>query len=516
MPCFYAIISALVALFLGTCFDWFLGAIGGFIVFSLFALFGKNVSFFPGLTENRYNEIITELSEIRSLYDHIATNPYLLDKFYNEISEQLLFINKTLDTEKEKQLNTLKLIIVSDFVKLYKRNGYSTSYDSEDLRVFCFTALNTMILTGVNSYDKYSKLEVQFPHIESSHKTLSELLDLIAPIIIQDIFTNELTGVHIAKKYDSSWGQNYILTLQRYFSAMRQQQTELTQDEINTDKYLQEALEEISKITTEDDPIQDLNSLIGLESVKDSVSTLANFVKIQQKRIEKGHKQIELSYHCVFVGNPGTGKTTVARLLASIYRDLGVIKSGHLIEVDRSALVGEYIGQTAIKTNKVIDSAIEGVLFIDEAYTLSTGTNADYGNEAIATLLKRMEDDRDRLVVILAGYPENMHNFIDSNPGLQSRFNRYIEFEDYTEDELIAIFNSSITRHDYKITEAAQVRIKEVIKSAVASKDENFGNARFVRNLFEKTIENQANRLASITNVTDDMLSVIEDTDIAE
>ena len=206
----------------------------------------------------------------------------------------------------------------------------------------------------------------------------------------------------------------------------------------------------------------------------------------------------------------------MARLLASIYKDLGVLKKGHLVEVDRSGLVGEYVGQTAVKTNRVIDSALDGVLFIDEAYTLAVGNNMDFGNEAIATLLKRMEDDRDRLVVVLAGYPHNMHQFIDSNPGLQSRFNRYIEFEDYSVKELEDIFILNVKKNEYEMSSEAVIELREALTRAVSRKDEKFGNARYVRNLFEKTIERQANRLSKTPNVSDDKLLIIESIDIIE
>ena len=256
-------------------------------------------------------------------------------------------------------------------------------------------------------------------------------------------------------------------------------------------------------------PKSELDSLIGLASVKKEVQTLTNFIKIQQKRAEQGLKSSSVSYHCVFTGNPGTGKTTVARIVANIYKNLGVLKKGHLVETDRAGLVAEYVGQTAVKTNKIIDSALDGVLFIDEAYSLVGGGESDYGKEAVATLLKRMEDDRERLVVILAGYTKDMKQFIDSNPGLQSRFNRYIEFPDYTPDELYQIFALSLKKYDYHVTDDAKVALQHFFEEAVAHKDANFGNGRFVRNIFEKVLEHQANRLASESNLTTERLSEI-------
>ena len=258
----------------------------------------------------------------------------------------------------------------------------------------------------------------------------------------------------------------------------------------------------------------ELQSLIGLSSVKAEVERLTNFIKIMKVREKQGLPVSEISYHCVFTGNPGTGKTTVARILANIYSELGVIKKGHLVETDRSGLVAEYVGQTAVKTNKIIDSALDGVLFIDEAYSLVSGGNNDYGIEAISTLLKRMEDDRKRLVVILAGYGNEMQTFIDSNPGLQSRFNRYIDFPDYNADELLDIYKRYLKKHKYTISAEAEAFISEYLANAVANKDKNFGNARFVRNLFEKTLENQAMRLASIGHLTSEMLCEISIEDV--
>ena len=263
------------------------------------------------------------------------------------------------------------------------------------------------------------------------------------------------------------------------------------------------------------DPYQELEDLIGLENVKQEVKSLANFVKLQKQRQQKGLKTPKLSYHLVFTGSPGTGKTTVARIVARIYKDLGILKKGHTVETDRSGLVAEYVGQTATKTNAIVDSALNGVLFIDEAYALvPEGSGQDYGQEAISTLLKRMEDDRDKLVVIIAGYTNEMKRFIDSNPGLQSRFNRYINFPDYSAQELVKIFHMYMKKNQYTISDEADTLLKEKLDYAVEHKDRNFGNARYVRNVFEKAIQMQANRLEGKSNLSDRQLTEITASDI--
>lgn len=262
---------------------------------------------------------------------------------------------------------------------------------------------------------------------------------------------------------------------------------------------------------------KELKGLVGLKTVKMDVDKLSNYIKVQQMRTEKGMKTAPVSYHCVFTGNPGTGKTTVARVIAGIYRDLGVLKKGHLVETDRSGLVAEYVGQTAVKTNKLIDSALDGVLFIDEAYTLVQGGSGDsYGPEAVATLLKRMEDDRDRLVVILAGYSSPMKQFIESNPGLRSRFNRYIHFDDYSADELMDIFKLNLKKYDYILEKEAETKVHGLFSFAVAHKDEHFGNGRFARNILEKVIENQAGRIALMTEITEEKLRTVTSSDIPD
>ena len=256
----------------------------------------------------------------------------------------------------------------------------------------------------------------------------------------------------------------------------------------------------------EGDPYAELDDLIGLNSVKKEVRSLANFVKVQKQREAQGLKTAKVSYHLVFYGSPGTGKT---RIVGRIYKDLGVLKKGHTVETDRGGLVAKYMGQTALKTDTVIQQALDGVLFIDEAYSLvpENGNGQDYGQEAIATLLKRMEDYRDRLVVIIAGYKNEMQRFIDSNPGLQSRFNRYIDFPDYSGVELTDIFKMYMKKNQYTLADGAEEYLKEQFEYAVAHKDRNFGNARFARNVFEKSIQSQANRLEGMTNLSKSQLT---------
>jgi SpoVK/Ycf46/Vps4 family AAA+-type ATPase len=258
-----------------------------------------------------------------------------------------------------------------------------------------------------------------------------------------------------------------------------------------------------------------LNDLTGLTKVKEDLNSLINLLKVHKLRAERGLPQTSISLHMVFSGNPGTGKTTVARLMSKIYKQLGVLSKGHLVEVDRAGLVSGYVGQTAIKTKKVIDSAIGGVLFIDEAYTLTpSGSSNDFGTEAVNTLLKAMEDQRNDFVVIVAGYPELMQDFLDSNPGLRSRFNKQILFEDYTAEELMGIFSGICGKSFFELTDDAADCVLAFFQQRVEKKLPGFANGRDARNFFEKTLTNQANRLAAMTDVTDTDLVTITKSDV--
>ncbi len=261
--------------------------------------------------------------------------------------------------------------------------------------------------------------------------------------------------------------------------------------------------------------LRELDALVGLDSIKKNVRSLINLAKVRKLREEQGLPTPAMSLHLVFMGNPGTGKTTVARLIAQLYYAIGVLSKGQLVEVDRSGLVAGFVGQTAIKTDGVIKKAIGGVLFIDEAYALTAkGGENDFGGEAIETILKAMEDNRKDLVVIVAGYEELMERFIDSNPGLQSRFNRYFVFEDYTGEQLYDICLSMCKKNRYQLTVEAQEFLRRYLQTLYETREENFGNARDVRNLFENVISVHADRVAQLPETSTRDLTLVAKADV--
>ncbi len=275
---------------------------------------------------------------------------------------------------------------------------------------------------------------------------------------------------------------------------------------------------EVTDAPTEtlDELMEQLHALTGLQAVKEELDSLINLLKVHSLRQERDLPLPPISLHMVFSGNPGTGKTTVARLLSKIYARLGILKKGHLVEADRSTLVSGYVGQTAIKTKKVIEQAMGGVLFIDEAYTLTSNTGGnDFGTEAVNTLLKEMEDHRDDLIVIVAGYPDEMEQFLEVNPGLRSRFRQVILFADYTPEEMLQIFEHLCESYCLKLTEESRTLVKDYFRKRCEAADKNFANAREVRNFFEFSLTNQANRLAQIEEpISDETLLTLMPEDV--
>ena len=268
--------------------------------------------------------------------------------------------------------------------------------------------------------------------------------------------------------------------------------------------------EEIPPKESIEDLLAELDGYVGMDAIKEEVRSLINMVQVYKLRREHDLPTTDMSLHMVFSGNPGTGKTTVARIMARIYHSLDILSKGQLVEVDRSGLVAGYVGQTALKTQKVIEKAMGGVLFIDEAYALNGKSENDFGQEAIDTILKAMEDHRDDLVVIVAGYTELMDRFIHSNPGLESRFNRFLMFEDYTPEQMVAIFKMQCKKGCYVLAEGTEELVRDFI--AGESADDSFGNARGVRNLFEHILVAQNNRLAKMEQVTrDDLMQILPD-----
>ncbi len=275
-----------------------------------------------------------------------------------------------------------------------------------------------------------------------------------------------------------------------------------------SDEEPEETLEEV---------MEKINSLVGMIKIKEEIKTFVNLIKVQKERNERGLPVTEMSLHAVFYGPPGTGKTTIARLLGKVYRCLGLLEKGQLIETDRAGLVAGFVGQTAIKVDEVVQKALDGVLFIDEAYSLSPANGGkDFGQEAIDAVLKRMEDYRERFVVIAAGYTDEMQRFINSNPGLKSRFSRYFYFDHYSPEELIQIFDIFCKNVEFTVTEPAREKLLSILTELHEERTKSFGNGRLVRNIFEKMIERQANRIANISPLTDEILCSIDEQDIPD
>lgn len=494
----------------------------------------QNPTFLSQLNTEEDDKILDEqlvYSVDQQYYDLIYKVAKELDDFIKEYYNSKTLLRIMRDEERLRELvydndsltRYIKIFAISDLANIYTKLNHSVNIDTlEGKFILIFMALNCGLTCDYDTFNQLCNPNTPYSDVRDLRFSMINLLNSQTSAPEFEIEGFKLN--YFFSKLDATVGKKYMVLMYRCASVIAKADGVIDDVEsqwlshllmLSDNVSLSEDSEEPVVIENKENsnPIEELNSLIGLDTVKTDVVSLANFIKMKQLRESKGLKAPSISYHCVFTGNPGTGKTTVARILASIFKELGLLKRGHLIETDRSGLVAEYVGQTAVKTNKIIDSALDGVLFVDEAYTLVGGQN-DYGKEAIATLLKRMEDDRDRLIVILAGYSREMEDFINSNPGLRSRFNRYIHFPDYSSSELLEIFNLNVAKNEYSLTSEAEDFVKGHLEKLVDSKSKDFGNARYVRNYFEMAIENQANRLASELNINTEILSQIVLSDV--
>lgn len=432
-------------------------------------------------------------------------------------------------TDKEFQGTSYKAqhLVFRDVVKIFnlfntlKDTDHESSNDAKFMLIFLYEKL-----LGNDLLDSYSieKLK-QIPSLSSFKKNITAIRETSFFQPIGDL-DDEFVSTLVLKKVKKDHFQTIASFLNRIALLLAKSDHQIIPKEkelldivskrINNPKLaLKNAkYNEVPDNDNLEKVMQELNGLVGLDHIKKDVQELINFLKVQKIREEKGLKVTKNSLHTVFMGPPGTGKTTIARLLGRIFKHLGYLQKGHLIETDRVGMVAGYVGQTAIKTDEIISSAVDGVLFVDEAYSLANGSFNDFGREAIEILLKRMEDYREKLVVIVAGYPDEMETFIQSNPGLQSRFNRYFKFDHFNGNDLMEILKLNMKKADFTITDDAQDKLLEIIDRLYEKRHPSFGNARTMRNLFEKIIQIQANRIVSIEPLTKEILITLTEEDI--
>ena len=471
-------------------------------------IWGSNVLYSPD-----YREAVNALTGSNYSIEQIVTAMSCCGDAERRLAEPEFF-SKLIERDKRKGTRkTLDFILkLSDFlVGMAMVNGDFTVEEATTLAETLKGPTNHAVEAGITSDDGIEYKPKVTPKKEDSYLQNDALMEAARK---QNTVREEKKK---ADKPDESSGNTIIL--------VNINGNGLEAGALSSDKLIQsEKPEEAPTVTkpnenteeTLESLLAELDGLVGLDGVKRDVHSLMNFIKVAKIREARGMCVPTISYHLVFTGNPGTGKTTIARLVGKLYYHMGILPQGQLVETDRSALVAGYLGQTAIKTQKVIQQAMGGVLFIDEAYSLAGETDDSYGKEAIETILKAMEDHRGELVVIVAGYTELMHKFIDSNPGLSSRFSKYFEFPDYNGDELIAIFERFCKKNGYSLAGDAKDVLKEHFDLLFACRDSHFGNARTARNIFEKSINAQANRLATLDNISDSDLEMITVKDIAE
>ncbi len=458
-----------------------------------------------------------EGDKIQNLADDLNNNK----RFSSVIND---IVTKTDDAVKF----TAEHIILQDIIKVFNKVCNLTSEENKvaTLRIKFLLAFLFEKLQGNDIISSLSIARInEFVASDSFDKNI-EIIKKATLFDLGDTYKNEFLFPLILKRLKNPHFSNSAAFLYRIASLIVKADGTVSEKEQEILKKINDKLQhpkeklqgvkevEIDENETLEDVLEELNQLVGLDNIKVAIAELSNFLKVQKLRESEGLKSVNNSLHSVFMGPPGTGKTTVARLISKIYKHLGYLEKGHLIETDRSGMVAGYVGQTALKVEEIVTASLNGVLFIDEAYALAKDAKKDFGNEAIEVLLKKMEDHRKELVVIVAGYPDEMKSFVNSNPGLQSRFNRYFTFDHYKPTELVAIFELFCKKNDFVLATDAKEKLLFIFEKLYEKKDKNFGNARVARNLFEKIIEYQANRIIAIAPITKELLITIVEQDI--
>ncbi|SOS47749.1 AAA ATPase central domain protein (modular protein) [Tenacibaculum dicentrarchi] len=458
-----------------------------------------------------------EGDKIQNLADDLNNNK----RFSSVIND---IVTKTDDAVKF----TAEHIILQDIIKVFNKVCNLTSEENKvaTLRIKFLLAFLFEKLQGNDIISSLSIARInEFVASDSFDKNI-EIIKKATLFDLGDTYKNEFLLPLILKRLKNPHFSNSAAFLYRIASLIVKADGTVSEKEQEILKKINDKLQhpkeklqgvkevEIDENETLEEVLEELNQLVGLDNIKGAIAELSNFLKVQKLRESEGLKSVNNSLHSVFMGPPGTGKTTVARLISKIYKHLGYLEKGHLIETDRSGMVAGYVGQTALKVEEIVTASLNGVLFIDEAYALAKDAKKDFGNEAIEVLLKKMEDHRKELVVIVAGYPDEMKSFINSNPGLQSRFNRYFTFDHYKPTELVAIFELFCKKNDFILASDAKEKLLFIFEKLYEKKDKNFGNARVARNLFEKIIEYQANRIIAIAPITKELLITIVEQDI--
>jgi stage V sporulation protein K len=428
-------------------------------------------------------------------------------------------INAQLNRENTNGLLKAEQFFIADLIKAYQLKAYQATPISRFVLAYYYDAIRNNQFADVNHLSSLNKLvvsdefEATLIKIQKDN-VLIKANESQAPYFLLSTFAQQ-------KDERISNVLHYIEIFFRYAHQLEFANTKALNDFLGFSTETAEKETELANAVANDDSLakvlNELNELVGLENVKKDINELINLLEIQKHRTKQGLKNIEITLHTVFLGPPGTGKTSVARLLGRIFKHLGFLSKGQLRETDREGMVAGYVGQTATKVDQIIAESVGGVLFIDEAYSLTQGSlGNDYGAEAISTLLKRMEDKRDDLVVVVAGYTEPMKFFLESNLGLNSRFNRFFHFKHFSPSELFQIFENFSKKSDFVISDEAKEKLNDTFELLYAKKDEGFGNARVVRNLFEKCVQNQANRIIKLKEINYNVLKTFEQEDIPE